>query len=98
MSAMKNRCADCINCKVHYQWGKNVPRPRVCQQCSRPLSPAQPGRGWTTFVTLDAKNPAAVALGKLGGAKGGRARAANLSASRRREIAQKAARARWEKS
>jgi hypothetical protein len=41
------------------------------------------------------KNPAAVALGKLGGAKGGKARAAKLSAKRRTEIAKKAARARW---
>jgi len=43
------------------------------------------------------KNPAAVALGKLGGPKGGRARAKALSAARRREIAAKAARARWGK-
>ncbi len=43
------------------------------------------------------KNPAAVALGKLGGAKGGKARAAKLSAKRRAEIARKAARARWTK-
>ncbi len=42
-----------------------------------------------------AKNPAAVALGKLGGAKGGKARAKKLSARKRREIARKAARARW---
>jgi len=41
------------------------------------------------------KNPAAVALGKLGGPKGGKARAAKLSARRRKEIARKAARARW---
>jgi len=41
------------------------------------------------------KNPAAVALGRLGGAKGGKARAAALSKKRRREIAQKAAAARW---
>jgi hypothetical protein len=41
------------------------------------------------------KNPAAVALGRLGGLKGGRARAEALSAKRRREIAQKAARKRW---
>ena len=44
-----------------------------------------------------AKNPAAVMLGRLGGLKGGNARAAKLSAERRREIARKAARARWEK-
>jgi hypothetical protein len=43
------------------------------------------------------KNPAAVALGKLGGPKGGRARAKALSASRRREIAQKAAKTRWKR-
>lgn len=43
------------------------------------------------------KNPAAVALGKLGGAKGGKARAEALSRKRRVEIAKRAARARWEK-
>lgn len=41
------------------------------------------------------KNPAAVALGKLGGKKGGTARAAALSPKRRSEIAKKAAEARW---
>ena len=44
------------------------------------------------------KNPAAVALGKLGGAKGGKARAESLSASRRKAIAKKAAAARWKNS
>ncbi len=43
------------------------------------------------------KNPAAVALGRLGGKKGGRARAEKLTPERRREIAQKAATARWNK-
>ncbi|HEY5175520.1 MAG TPA: hypothetical protein VII95_08155 [Terriglobales bacterium] len=43
------------------------------------------------------KNPAAVALGKLGGAKGGRARAAKLSPAKRKQIARKAARKRWGK-
>jgi hypothetical protein len=41
------------------------------------------------------KNPAAVALGRLGGRKGGKARAEKLSAKKRSEIAKKAARARW---
>ena len=41
------------------------------------------------------KNPAAVALGRLGGLKGGKARAAKLSASQRRQIAKKAAKTRW---
>jgi hypothetical protein len=44
------------------------------------------------------KNPAAVALGKLGGAKGGAARAAALSPKKRSEIAKKAAAKRWSKS
>lgn len=45
----------------------------------------------------DGKNPAAVALGRLGGLKGGKARAASLSARKRSQIAQKAAEARWRK-
>jgi hypothetical protein len=44
------------------------------------------------------KNPAAVALGKLGGSKGGRIRAANLSPEARKSIAQRAAQARWAKA
>lgn len=43
------------------------------------------------------KNPAAVALGRLGGQKGGAARAKKLSKKRRQEIAKKAAQARWKK-
>ena len=41
------------------------------------------------------KNPAAVALGLLGGAKGGRARAASLTKQQRSDAARKAALARW---
>ena len=41
------------------------------------------------------KNPAAVELGRLGGKKGGRARANKLSPERRSEIARLAAHARW---
>jgi hypothetical protein len=43
------------------------------------------------------KNPAAVALGKLGGAKGGPARAKALTKKRRAEIATAAAKARWKR-
>ena len=53
-----------------------------------PLEPNKPPRE---------KNPAAVALGKLGGAKGGAARAAKLTKEQRSEIARKAAQARWAK-
>ena len=41
------------------------------------------------------KNPAAVALSKLGSSKGGKTRAKKLSATKRKEIAKKAAQARW---
>ena len=41
------------------------------------------------------KNPAAVSLGRLGGLKGGKARAKKLTPERRREIAKKAAKQRW---
>jgi hypothetical protein len=47
--------------------------------------------------TTGEKNPAAVALGKLGASKGGKARAAALSKSERMAIARRAAQARWGK-
>ncbi len=43
----------------------------------------------------DGKNPHAVALGRLGGQKGGKARSEHLSARKRTEIARKAAKVRW---
>ncbi len=43
------------------------------------------------------KNPAAVELGRLGGLKGGKARAEKLSANQRKKIAKEAAEARWSK-
>jgi hypothetical protein len=46
----------------------------------------------------DDRDPAAVALGRKGGAKGGPARARSLSPERRREIAKQAAAARWGKA
>lgn len=46
--------------------------------------------------TSDKKNPDAVALGRLGGLKGGRARAEKLSAKKRKEIAKEAAKIRWQ--
>ncbi len=43
------------------------------------------------------KNPAAVELGRRGGLKGGKARAAKMTPEERSESARKAARARWDK-
>jgi hypothetical protein len=48
-----------------------------------------------TKPPIPVKNPAAVALGRLGGLKGGKARAKNLTQKQRADIARKAAKARW---
>ena len=45
----------------------------------------------------EGKNPAAVMLGRLGGLKGGKARARKLSAKQRSKIAKEAAKTRWRK-
>ena len=58
----------------------------------------QAATGQTEAVpTESGKNPAAVALGRLGGLKGGKARADALSPTKRAQIAKKAAKARWGK-
>ena len=67
---------------------------RVVEQViGEPLKPARK----TIQFPRKPKNPAAVMLGKLGGMKGGKARAAKLTAEQRKEIAQRAAKARWGK-
>lgn len=48
-------------------------------------------------IDISGKNPNAVALGRLGGLKGGKARAKKLTKEQRSEIARKAAIARWSK-
>jgi hypothetical protein len=51
----------------------------------------------TELESIDGKNPHAVALGRLGGRKGGKARFEKLTPEQRKEIARKAAKARWSK-
>ncbi len=53
--------------------------------------------GQASDTEPDTRNPAAVEMGRLGGQKGGRARADRLTPEQRREIAQKAAQKRWSK-
>jgi hypothetical protein len=53
------------------------------------------GKAMAAAKVANAKNPAAVALGRMGGLKGGKARAASLSKAQRSDIARKAAAARW---
>lgn len=52
----------------------------------------------STGQTASVKNPAAVALGRLGGLKGGKARAEKLSKKQKKLIARRAATARWSKT
>lgn len=56
----------------------------------------EPGQAVPPVVDTT-KNPHAVALGRLGGLKGGTARAAKLAPNKRSQIAAKAAKARWGK-
>ena len=72
---------------------KLIRRPRDFSQ--RALSIVQQATGQIPKLPTPFKNPAAVALGRLGGAKGGKARAASLNSARRKSIARKAARSRW---
>jgi len=51
----------------------------------------------TELELIEGKNPHAVALGRLGGLKGGKARASKLAPEQRKEIAKKAAAKRWHK-
>ena len=83
-------------------WGANM------QPCSHAMlvkaRPLKHNRGMaraqkvveiSTKLPMPEKNPAAVALGRMGGLKGGNARAAKLSPEERKEIAQRAAKQRW---
>ena len=76
-----------------------APSPRDVNQLATPIVAVATSETLepTTEPAEKEKNPAAVALGRLGGRKGGVARAAKLSAKKRAAIAQKAARTRWAK-
>jgi hypothetical protein len=70
-------------------------RPRDPNQLAKLILDMATGEAPRDTITDDGKNPAAVALGRLGGLKGGKARASKLSQKKRVEIARIAARARW---
>jgi hypothetical protein len=79
--------------------------PKHSSITGRPQDESQLAKSIVDELTIDideqeekpAENPAAVALGRLGGLKGGIARRDSLSAKKRKEIAKKAAEARWKK-
>lgn len=70
-------------------------RPDLNQLAKRIVDEAT---GEAPKTVLPEKNPAAVTLGRLGGKKGGKARAEKLTPEQRAEIARAAAQARWKKS
>ena len=74
---------------------KTFKRPKDTNQRAKSIVDIATGEAEESIAPVSGKNPAAVALGKLGGLKGGKARAKVLSAKRRSEIAKKAAKARW---
>jgi hypothetical protein len=88
-------------CRV-CDWAEDALEPEAdpnpgCPWCFAPTYRASAGQrvDFAAFAAASQKNPHAAALGRLGGLKGGPARAAALSPARRKEIAQGAARARW---
>ncbi len=71
-------------------------RPRDVNELARQLVDEATGEA-SKFDPDEGKDPAAVALGRKGGLKGGRARAAKLTPEQRSEAARKAAHARWQR-
>ena len=79
---------------------KRLPRPRDPVQLGKLIGDILTGQVEDRVPTPPEdpnKDPAAVALGRKGGLKGGRARADSLSSDERKKIAAKAAKARWDK-
>lgn len=75
---------------------KRIKRPRDSAQLAKLVMDIATGE--VVDKVEDGKNPHAVALGRLGGQKGGKARAKALKPSVRKKIAKKAASVRWKKT
>jgi hypothetical protein len=74
---------------------KTPKRPRDTNQLAHMIAQLATGE-LDDVKTEDGKDPAAVALGRKGGLKGGKARAVSLTPAKRSAIAKKAAKARWQ--
>lgn len=75
---------------------KKPKRPRDTNQLAKSIVDIATGEK-SDKEADDGKNPAAVALGRLGGLKGGKARASKLTSERLKQIASDAAKKRWNK-
>ena len=71
-------------------------RPRDTNQLAKFIVDFATGEESEKKTVDTGKDPAAVALGRRGGLKGGKARADSMTAKRRAEVARKAAKARWD--
>ncbi len=83
-------------CNIPCMTGKAPKRPRDTNQLAKSI--VDIATGDVEDDPYEGKDPAAVELGRRGGLKGGKARASMLTPKQRREIAQKAAAARWGKN
>ncbi len=72
-------------------------RPRDPNQLAKLIADIATGEQPERLVLEDGRDLGAVLLGRLGGLKGGRARAESLTSERRSEIARQAAKKRWGK-
>ena len=85
----------CLVCDAVSDVWEAADTDEIGPECSRCHAPTERLAELERRRHARAVNPHAAALGRLGGLKGGPARAARLSARRRRDIARAAARARW---
>ena len=93
MSLVRRRC---LVCDAEHEVLEPTSTDQIGPSCPSSSAPTE-----RTAVLRDRdvpKNPHAVALGRLGGVKGGPARAETLSPHRRREIARRAILARWKRA
>jgi hypothetical protein len=85
----------CLVCDLEEDLWEAAAADEIGRPCSRCGAPTERQGMIERRRVVAGVNPHAAALGRLGGLKGGHARAARLTASRRRAIARTAARARW---
>ncbi len=79
---------------MHFQYGEAINTAKDHQQIARGVLDAVAPNA-ESAADKPAKNPAAISLGRLGGLKGGKARAEKLSPAKRKAIAKNAAAKRW---
>ncbi len=84
-----------LPCYTHSMTTKPPKRPRDANKLAFQIVQESIGESEPKTPKDTGKDPAAVALGRKGGLKGGKARAAKMTPAERSEAASKAAKARW---